>query len=596
MSRIRSVASSALGVHRRTLLAATGAVTLSAGVGYALRPTDSQAATTTGPVGAPGAEAGNAAAEAPVGASRKVPVALAPYTRGTTLSSVAAPRGSSGYRRLGHGAGWKRVVRENLAAAKSGRESRRTALAAFVQLTDLHLIDVQHPLRLEYLRSTDVHAWRPQEALTVPGAVALVERINALRGAPVTGAPFHFAMTTGDNTDNNCKSELEWFLTVMSGGRVTPNTGDPRGYEGVQNSGLKLYWQADDSVRDADKQLGFPHIDGFLAAAIRELRSPGLNIPWYSTVGNHDAMPLGTYASHSDSYLTDLAVGGRKLMNVSAADAKKLQDSLKQDKDPRGTVFKEFLKAHARSMRSVTPDESRAPFTPREYVQAHLNPAHRGLGPVGHGYSTANLDAGTQYYSFRIADDVIGISLDTTDAGGHYEGSIGAAQFNWLDRTLRDNKDSYAIIFSHHTSETMDNLRRDPARPNERRVGGAEVVELLASHRNVLAWVNGHIHKNVITPRSGADGGSFWEISTASHVDFPQLARIIEVVDNKDGTISLFTTLIESSAPHATDFTDLSQTGLAALYRELSFNAPGARTTLAGDRKDRNTELVLKKG
>ncbi|MFE9018855.1 TIGR03767 family metallophosphoesterase [Streptomyces sp. NPDC007808] len=595
MSRIRSVASSALGIHRRTLLAATGAVALSAGVGHALRPTDSQAATATA-TGTTSAAGVGDAAEAPVGASRRLPVALAPYTRGTTLAGVATPVGGSGYRRLGDGPGWRRIVREDLAAPKTGRANRRTALAAFVQLTDLHLIDAQHPLRLEYLRATDVHAWRPQEALSVPGAVALVERINALRGGPVTGAPLHFAMTTGDNTDNNCRSELEWFLTVMSGGRVTPNTGDRRQYEGVQSSGLKLYWQADDSVRDADKQLGFPHIEGYLAAAIRELRSPGLNIPWYSTVGNHDAMPLGTYASHGDSYLTDLAVGGRKLMNVSAADAKKLQDSLKQDKDPRGTVFKDFLKAHARSMRSVTPDESRAPFTPREYLRAHLDPAFRGHGPVGHGYSTANLDAGTQYYSFRIADDVIGISLDTTDPGGHYEGSIGAAQFRWLDRTLRDHKDSYAIIFSHHTSETMDNLRRDPARPGERRVGGTEVVELLASHRNVLAWVNGHIHKNVITPRSGAAGGSFWEISTASHVDFPQLARIIEVVDNKDGTLSLFTTLIESSAPHRTDFTDLSQTGLAALYRELSLNAPGARTTLAGDRRDRNTELVLKKG
>jgi metallophosphoesterase (TIGR03767 family) len=594
MSRIRSVASSALGINRRTLLAATGAVSLSAGVGYALRPTDSQAATTGGSTGRAAAAA---AGEAPVAASGKAPVRpLAPYTRGTTVATVAAPRAGSGYRRLGDGPGWGRVVRSELAAPKAGRAARRTALAAFVQLTDLHLIDSQHPMRLEYLRATDVHAWRPQEALTVPGAVALVERINALRGAPVTGSPLHFAMTTGDNTDNNAKSELEWFLKVMSGGRVTPNTGDPRQYEGVQNSGLKLYWQADDGVRDSDKQLGFPHIEGFLAAAIRELRSPGLNIPWYSTVGNHDSMPLGCYASHRDPYLTEYAVGGKKLMNVPASEAKKLQAAIKNAADPKGIAFRDFLKAHARSARSVTPDENRAPYTPAEYLKAHLNPAYRGLGPVGHGYSTANLDAGTQYYSFRIADDVIGISLDTTDAGGHYEGSIGAAQLKWLDRTLRDNKDSYAIIFSHHTSKTMTNTRRDPARPNERRVGGDEVISLLAGHRNVLAWINGHIHKNVITPHSAPDGRSFWEISTASHVDFPQLARVIELVDNKDGTLSLFTTLIESSAPHATDFTDLSQPGLAALYRELSFNAPGARSDLAGDRDDRNTELVLKKG
>lgn len=587
MSRTRSVASSTLGVHRRTVLAATAAVSVSAGVGYALRPTDSRAATT---------DTGARPAEAPVAQSRQAPAApLAPYTRGTTLAGVAAPRTGSGYRRLGDGPGWNRRVRSELAAPKTGRAGRRTTLAAFVQLTDLHLIDAQHPMRLEYLRSADIHAWRPHEALTVHGAISLVERVNALRGAPVTGSPLHFAMTTGDNTDNNAKTELEWFLTVMSGGRISPNSGDPRRYEGVQNSGLKQYWQPDTTVRDADKQLGFPHLDGFLAAAVRELNSPGLNLPWYSTVGNHDSMPLGCYGL-GDSWLAEYAVGGKKLMSLSASEAKTLQDTIKNDKDPKGTVFRDLLKAHTRDMRSVTPDERRAPYTAVEYVKAHLDPAHRGLGPVGHGYSTANLDAGTQYYSFRIADDVIGISLDTTDPGGHYNGSIGTAQLKWLDKTLRDHKDSYAIVFSHHTSKTMGNTNPDPARPGERRHNGQEVIALLAGHANVLAWVNGHIHRNDITPHSAPDGRSFWEISTASHVDFPQLARVIELVDNKDGTLSLFTTCVESSAPHRTDFADLSQTGLAALYRELSFNAPGARTDLAGDSQDRNTELVLKKG
>ncbi|MFJ3302385.1 TIGR03767 family metallophosphoesterase [Streptomyces sp. NPDC086549] len=581
MSRIRSVATSALGVNRRSVLAAAGAVSVSAGIGYALRPTDSGAADTS---------------QTPVANSRKAPAApLAPYTKGTTLASVAAPRTSSGYRRLGDGAGWKRVVRGDLATPKSGRASRRTALASFVQFTDLHLMDAQHPLRLEFLRSTDPHAWRPQEALTVQGAVSLVERVNALRGAPVTGAPLHFVMTTGDNTDNNAHSELEWFMKIMSGGRFTPNSGDPRHYEGVQNSGLKLYWQPDSTLRDGDKALGFPHLKGYLAAAIREVRSPGLNLPWYSTVGNHDALPLGCYGSHGDSYLAEAAISGKKLMSVSAAEAKKLQDAIKNATDPRGVGYRDFLKAHARSMRSVTPDEKRAPYTPADYLKAHLDPAYQGIGPVGHGYSSANLAAGTQYYVFRISDDVIGISLDTTDAGGHYEGSIGTAQLKWLDKTLTDNKDSYAVVFSHHTSKTMTNTRPDPARPGERRHNGSEVVSLLSSHSNVLAWVNGHIHKNVITPHAASGGRSFWEISTASHVDYPQLARVIELVDNKDGTLSVFTTLIESAAPHRTDFSDLSQTGLAALYRELSFNAPGANKTLAGDANDRNTELVLKK-
>lgn len=185
MSRIRSVAAAATNPDRRAFLAATGAVGLAAGVGFALRPeTEAHAAASA---------AGDAAAtEVPLAhlSNREAPAApLAPYTRGTTLASVAAPRGASGYRRLGAGPAWARVVRGDLATPKSGREKRRTALASFVQFTDLHVVDVQHPLRYEYLRAQTASAWRPQEALSVAGAVSLVERVNALRGAPVTGSP-----------------------------------------------------------------------------------------------------------------------------------------------------------------------------------------------------------------------------------------------------------------------------------------------------------------------------------------------------------------------------------------------------------------------
>lgn len=588
MPRIRSVTTAAAEIDRRAFLTATGAVTLSAGIGYALGPGGETSAAATHQAAAPARVT-----------SRRAPAApLAPYTRGTTLAAVATAAAGTGYRRLGDGPAWTRVVRSDLASAHGGREAKRTPLAAFVQFTDLHLVDVQHPLRYEYLRSQTASAWRPQEALSVAGAVALVERVNALRGAPVTASPLHFVMTTGDNTDNNARSELDWFLRTMSGGRITPNTGDPRHYEGVQNSGLPLYWQPDAAFRDADKRdHGFPRIPGFLDAAIAELRSPGLNLPWYSTVGNHDSLPGGCYAP-ADPFFAEFAVGDRKLMDLDAATGKAIWDNVQSGGDPKGKAFKELLASHKRRMRRVTPDEARAPFTPTEYVAAHLDPAHMGRGPIGHGYTQANLAEATQHYTFRISDDVLGISLDTTDPGGHYEGSVGAAQLTWLKRELdgAERRGEYVVVFSHHTSKTMRNLREDPHRPGEKRHGGEELAAVLAAHRPVLAWINGHSHKNDITPHQGTDGGpGFWEVSTASHVDFPQLARIIEIADNRDGTLSLFTTLIESSAPHGTDFTDLTQTGLAALYRELSFNAPGSRATLSGTPADRNTELVLRK-
>lgn len=506
----------------------------------------------------------------------------------TTVHTVARPHGAGGYRRLSDGPGWRRVTRTELAEAKKDRAGRRTALACFVQFTDLHITDVQSPQRYEFLRAADMGSWRPQEALTAVGAVSLVEQVNALRYGPATRAPIGFVMTTGDNTDNNSRIELEWFLTAMTGGRFTPNTGDPGAYEGVQGSGLGLYWQPESGVRDVDKRAGFPHLEGFLEAAIREVSSPGLAVPWYSTIGNHDQLFGGAYSA-AGGFFADLATGSRKLFTLPASEAGSVYRALRRG-DPTGAGLRAAWKHHRSKTRTVTPDERRAPVSPHAYVAAHLDPAYTGSGPVGHGYTRDNLDSGRLDYSFRIADGVVGISLDTTDRGGDYRGSVGTRQLAWLERTLKTHAGDIALIFSHHPSWAMTNLAPDPARPNEKRHGGQELLAVLRKHRNVAAWINGHSHLNRIVPHDG-----FWEISTASHVDYPQLARVVELADNHDGTLSLFTTLVESAAPHRTDFTDLSQSGLAALYRELSFNSPGLRSGLAGLPGDRNAELLLKK-
>ncbi|MFD7918263.1 TIGR03767 family metallophosphoesterase [Streptomyces sp. NPDC059740] len=570
------------GIERRRFLAALGAAGVATGVGLA---------TGLGGTGTPTASAAPLKGRAPFAPRPVDAPALPPepFSQGTTLHSVATPRGTGGYRRLADGPGWRRVVRTELASPDRGREDRRTVLAAFVQFTDLHLVDAQSPLRYEFLRGQTTSAWRPHEALGAAATAALVARVNALAKGPATGAPLHCVVTTGDNTDNNSRAELDWFLRLMNGGRLTPDTGAPGRYEGVQNGGQALYWQPDSALRDADKQLGFPHLPGYLDAAVRTVHSPGLRLPWYSTAGNHDSLPGGCWAP-GDPYWTEFATGDRKLYRLPEDTARRAWRAVSRGADPKGAEFKALLRSNTRHMRQVTPDERRAPFTRAEYLRAHLDPRHTGPGPHGHGYTAEHLDSGHAYYTFRISPDVLGVSLDTTDTGGHYTGSVGTAQLRWLKQVLTDHADEHVLVLSHHTSTTMDNTRPDPLHPGEARHSGEELVSVLSAHRNVLAWVNGHTHRNEITAHPG-----FWEISTASHIDHPQLARVIELTDNHDGTLSLFTSLIESAAPARTDFADLSQTGLASLYRELALNAPGARTTLAGDPGDRNTELVLRK-
>lgn len=574
-------------LNRRNFLTAAGATALAAGGGLATA--EALGATGQGsPLPArPGAARGIAA---------RAFDARSPSRAGTTLQSVSRMVPGSGYRRLAPGPGWPLVVRTDLARAGAGRDRRRRNLACFVQFTDLHIVDVQSPLRHEYMRADTASAWRPQEALTVAGAASLVERVNALGGGPNTGRAVGFVMTTGDNTDNNSKAELEWYLTVMSGGRIVPNTGDPAAYEGVQNSGDPMYWHPDSTLRDRDKQAGFPRVPGFLDAAVRPVTSPGLRMPWYSTVGNHDDLPGGCFQP-GESFFHTYATGSRKLETLSASEAALLWKAIRTDPREATRLHQDYLRTHARKARTVTPDERRAPFTPREYLSAHLDPRFAGAGPVGHGYTPDSVEADRMYYTFPVAEGVLGVSLDTTNRAGHFEGSLGTAQLRWLERTLKEHRESHVLVFSHHTSATMRNLRRDPARPDEARHGGAELVTVLKRHPNVVAWINGHSHRNEITAHAHSTGSrSFWEVNTASHIDYPQLARMMELVDNGDGTLSLFTTLVESAAPVRADRTDLSAVGLASLYRELSYNAPGVRTGLTGGPEDRNTELLLTRG
>ncbi|MEU6509995.1 TIGR03767 family metallophosphoesterase [Streptomyces sp. NPDC046942] len=527
---------------------------------------------------------------------------------GTTLEQVAMPVGDGAYKRLVAGPGWPLVVRGELAGADGGRDARRAGLASFVQFTDLHLTDTESPVRFEYLARFNDSAHRPQETLTVRGASSLVERVNAVRQGPYTGLPFSFVMATGDNTDNHERIELDWYLTVMSGGRITPNSGDPGRYEGVQNSGSGMYWNPESGLQDAYKAKGLPLIPGLLSSAIRPFDAPGLSVPWYTTVGNHDDSIEGSLPDLG--LLNDLYTGARKVEGCDDATARQLADALLHDPGEAVLLLGKLL-AGGGALRTVTPDERRHPFTPAEFARAHLDPAHTGAGPVGHGFSQESADSGRLYYTFDLADGVLGISLDTTNRAGFADGSLGTAQLHWLESVLKANSGHWydgdghvvrggsqsrlVVVFSHHTSGTMGNLLPDPYRLFEGRHSGAELVALLQRFPNVVAWVNGHTHTNQIIPHGhSVPERAFWEINTASHVDYPHHARIIEIADNHDGTLSLFTTLIESAAPYRTDFADTSDPGLAALYRELAYNDPYATpATRIGTAADHNTELLL---
>jgi len=254
-----------------------------------------------------------------------------------------------------------------------------------------------------------------------------------------------------------------------------------------------------------------------------------------------------------------------------------------------GPVLNAIL-ATTGAARVVTRDRDRRILSRKQVVAEHFNTSTE---PEGHGFTPQNRINGTAYYTFDVGAHIRMVVMDTVNPNGYADGSLDKAQFTWLKNTINNSADKLVILFSHHTSGTMNNPLIGTGGTLSSRVVGSTLVKYLLTKPQVIAWVNGHTHRHEIIAHSNGSGGGFWEINTASHIDFPQQARIIEIADNGDATLSIFTTILDHAAPAAVDYNDLDDPlKLAALSRELSANDWQHIDT--GTAADLNTELLVK--
>ncbi len=537
--------------------------------------------------------------------ARHLPLAVVTDPAGTTLRATIARAPGAGYQRLVEGPGQPLVVRSELGAPKDGREDRRRPMASVVQFSDTHLVDAQSPGRVELLDRLGgpfTAAWRPQETLSTQVVAAMVGHVNGLARGPVTGRPFDALVCTGDNTDNGQVNELDWFVRVLDGGSLTPDSGERGTFEGVQDDVAPdpAYWHPEAAIADTWKaDRGFPSIDGLLADAIAPFDAPALDVPWWATYGNHDGLLQGNVAPNGP--YDEILLGSRKITGLPpGVDSGTFVSILFTD----AAAVAAGLARGDYHHREVTPDEDRRSAHRPDWIRRMLDSAE------GHGYVSDDLDATKTWYRFAVADGVVGLSLDTCAHGGSASGCITEGQLRWLEEELASvhsahiaadgtvartgGDDQLVLVFSHHTSGTMDADLPDPAFPDERRVQGEELVATLLRFPNVVAWVNGHTHTHGVTahtdPRGLAPG--FWEVTTASHIDFPQQSRVLELVDNADGTHSLFGVVIDHDAPLVADPSDRSLAGLVAISRELSANDPQGHSAAFSDPGVFNVELV----
>ncbi len=517
-----------------------------------------------------GAGAARAASPEPA-VQQPFPVAPA----GTTLDGILThgTPDASGYRPVVHQPGEPFTLRDELAGGLARGNGRRRPVAAFAQFTDMHIIDAQSPARVEFLdRLNDPDspvaalvpfqsAYRAQEMLTLHVADSMVQAVNRLAGGPASGRGLDFTISTGDNADNTQFNEVRWQIDVMDGHkRIRPDSGDYTKWEGVggPDDPDPSYWHPDGTPPGGSPDRphtlwGFPNVAGLLDRCRRPFSASGLATPWYSSFGNHDGLVQGTVPGNAA--INAIAVGNAKVTNLPPGVNLILLLQRLQSGD--FSAFVDLIKSGPAKV--VTPDANRRLLARAEVVAEHFKTTGT---PVGHGYHDLNLRNGTAYYTFSKGA-VQYISLDTVNPNGYSDGSLDTAQLAWLEGVAA----AHQLALPGHRRQLGRGRRRRPVHrhlqpPHGRHDGricsvgsvdGTTVANLLLRYPNVVAWVNGHTHQNQVIPHaratSAAFGGGFWEVNTASHVDWPQQCRIVEVVDNGDGnTLSVFGTIVDHAA------------------------------------------------
>ena len=462
-------------------------------------------------------------------------------------------------------------------------------LLSLAQLTDFQLADLISPARTDYLqRRSDDPRWtrmtpsyRPEEFLelhAIEGVAASIREFAEQHHLDVT-------VTTGDNTDSAQHNELATYMRLVTGGPVDPTAlgvGHPSSPTGLADD--PAYSHPSGTAPDEFTDRGVPRRPGADAAAAKPFTATGVGTPWLTVYGNHDALVQGR-ATGSSLY-SEYVQGNRKPVEPPAGYEPADEALVDFVADPMVLTGGPSIPVPADPDRRVLDREA--------YVKGHL--AADGL-PVGHGFSELNAETHTAYYVWDAVPGMRIITLDTNNAAGFWDGALNDGQFTWLAERLAEvSADSddprLVIIAAHHGLSTLTNGYRDAEHHEELHLAD-DVEALLHRHPQVIAWISGHTHVNLVTPRpadgqQSSPGGGFVEFSTAAVSEWPVQWRHLEVRIAPRGAV-IRSTIHDSAAPlHAESWQTPLE--LASLHRAVAANDPDAVGGLEaqGSARDRN--------
>jgi metallophosphoesterase (TIGR03767 family) len=440
-------------------------------------------------------------------------------------------------------------------------------------LSDAHVLDAASPARCEWVELLGddprwqplLHMHRPYETLTHWALAAHVERTRQRGTGPLTGRPLDLVLSTGDNIDNAQSNELQTYLAILGGGHTRLSA-----YGSVQDAdrhcgaGPWPFWCPEATEADAWQARGYPRVPDFLHRASETLHSNGPGCAWASLPGNHDLMRQGT--ALPEPGIEAIAIGPHKALRKP-----KGFDPV----DPLNLFVDEPAAFSRGADRQVQALASRAAVTRHDWLLAHLRSGAAGINASQAQTGFADTVIDTEHVRL--------ILLDTNHPAGDYQGSVGRAQLAWLDARLREadaQRGRLAILATHHGSRTLTNVRT----PCDERAHTQALLAVAHQHPSLVAWLSGHRHVHEVLAHPGAAGG-FWEITTASLIDWPSQARAVELLRRPDGQLELACTLVDHEAP---------PDSLAALHRALAHRFAGPRARLMqGGPGDGDVRLLL---
>jgi len=465
---------------------------------------------------------------------------------------------------------------------------QKVKLLNFFAITDIHITDKENPSQLIYLQQNpdvppppyDVlgpHPWAFESSVYSPVMLytthvldAAVRAINGLHQQN----PFDFGISLGDVCNSTLYNETRWYIDVLDGKLITPSSGAHLGAGSI----------------DYQKP--------FQAAGLDK------TIPWYQALGNHDhfwmgGMPLTAFLQQS--LIGDAILAAGDVLDVfNNIDTPPLYYmGVLDGSTPLGNIIGAGPVATFASAPQVAADPNRRSLSRTEWIAEFFTTSSN---PAGHGFNLVDptQPAGFACYSFMpkanvplkvlVLDDTQLETDGSTDIHGH--GFLDAARWAWLQSELAagDAAGQLMIIAAHvpiGVGAGEMGWWNEPANPVKNACTLPELLAALESHPNLLMWIAGHRHMNVVKAFVSTDSAhpenGFWHVETSSLRDYPQQLRTFEIFLNSDYTVSIVTTNVDTFAPDGTPAATSRTYAVATqqiVANDLSPNVPGADPTI----------------